>query len=77
MEILGMDHSQGGRLLVENWNLPQAIQKAICNHHAGLIGEPDPLVAAVHIADTLARASELGFGGDDLIPRPNGLAWEV
>ena len=78
MEILGMDHSQGGRLLVENWNLPPAIQKAICGHHAGLIGEPpDPLVAAVHIADTLVRALELGFGGDDLIPRPNEQAWEV
>jgi HD-like signal output (HDOD) protein len=78
MEILGMDHSQGGRLLVENWNLPPAIQKAICGHHAWLTGElPDPLVAAVHIADTLVRALELGFGGDDLIPRPNEQAWEV
>lgn len=77
-EILGMDHSQGGLLLVENWNLPPAIQKAICGHHAGLIGEPpDPLVAAVHLADTLARALELGFGGDDLIPRPSEQAWEV
>ena len=78
IEILGMDHSQGGRLLVENWHLPPAIQKAIGGHHAGVIGEPpDPLVAAVHIADTLVRALELGFGGDDLIPRPNERAWEV
>jgi len=78
MEILGMDHSRGGWLLVENWNLPPAIQNAIGGHHTGLIGDPpDPLVAAVHIADTLVRALELGFGGDDLIPRPNGQAWEV
>jgi HD-like signal output (HDOD) protein len=78
MEVLGMDHSQGGQLLVENWNLPPAIQKAICGHHGGVMGEPpDPLVAVVHIADTLVRALELGFGGDDLIPRPNEQAWEV
>jgi HD-like signal output (HDOD) protein len=78
IEILGMDHSRGGGLLVENWNLPLSIQKAICGHHTGLNGEPpDPLVAAVHIADTLVRALELGFGGDDLIPRPQEQAWEV
>jgi HD-like signal output (HDOD) protein len=78
LEILGMDHSQGGRLLAETWDLPPAIQKAIYSHHAGLSGEPpEPLVAAVHIADTLVRALELGFGGDDLIPRPNEQAWEV
>ena len=78
LEILGIDHSQGGRLLVENWNLPPAIQNAIYGHHSGSVGEPpDPLVAAVHMADTLVRALELGFGGDDLIPRPNAQAWEV
>jgi HD-like signal output (HDOD) protein len=78
MEILGMDHAQGGRLLVENWNLPPGIQNAIFGHHSGLVGDPpDPLVAAVHIADTLVRALELGFGGDDLIPRPNEQAWKV
>ena len=78
LEIMGIDHSLGGHLLVESWNLPPAIQNAIFGHHSGLVGDPpDPLVAVVHIADTLVRALELGFGGDDLIPRPNEQAWEV
>jgi HD-like signal output (HDOD) protein len=77
-EILGMDHSRGGTLLVENWNLPRTIHKAIRCHHAGLPEEgPDLLTAAVHMADILVRALELGFGGDDLIPRPNPRAWDL
>lgn len=62
-EFLGLDHARSGRLLVENWNLPWEIQKAIGSHHQGTTGEgPDPLVAAVHIADVLVRALELGLG---------------
>jgi HD-like signal output (HDOD) protein len=77
-EFLGMDHSLGGTLLVETWNLPPDIRQAIRHHHTGITGdEKDLLTAAVHIADILVRALELGFGGDDLIPRPNGQAWEL
>ena len=77
-ELLGMDHSRGGTILAENWNLPRDIQQAIRYHHTGLTGEEsDLLTAAVHMADILVRALELGFGGDDLIPRPNGEAWAL
>jgi HD-like signal output (HDOD) protein len=77
-EVLGMDHSRGGHLLVEKWNLPADIQKAIRCHHSGINTDgPDLLTAAVHLADILVRALELGFGGDDLIPRPNTQAWDL
>jgi HD-like signal output (HDOD) protein len=77
-EFLGLDHSTGGWLLVENWNLPPDIQQAIRSHHSGTADDrADPLAAAVHIADILARALELGYGGDELIPRPNDRAWQV
>ncbi|MCU0579762.1 MAG: HDOD domain-containing protein [Desulfobacterota bacterium] len=77
-DLLGLDHSRGGTILAENWNLPRDIQQAIRCHHTGLTGEDtDLLTAAVHMADILVRALELGFGGDDLIPRPQGEAWAL
>jgi putative nucleotidyltransferase with HDIG domain len=78
LKIFGIDHAQAGALLSGRWEFPEPIVKAIRYHGLGLIpGKPDFLAAAVHLGDILARALELGYAGDDLIPRPNKQALEV
>ena len=77
LEVLGMDHALIGSLLADQWKLPEPIHNAIRYHHFGMVGEkPDPMVASVHVGDILARAFELGFPGDDLVPQPNEDVWE-
>ncbi len=78
LEILGMDHALIGSLVADQWKLPEQIRNAIHYHHFGAIGEQaDFLVASVHLGDILARVLELGYPGDDLIPRPSECVWET
>ncbi len=78
LEVLGMDHALVGSMVADQWGLPEPIRNAIHYHHVGMVrGEPDLLVACVHLADILARALELGYPGDELIPQPNDCIWEV
>lgn len=76
--VFGTDHCEIGALLTERWQLPPSIGRAIRHHHNGIVpGVRDPLTAAVHLSDMLCRALELGYGGDDFIPRPNAEAVNV
>lgn len=73
--ILGIDHTTLGRRLAEQWRLPLLIQQAIWLHHQPFDALPDSLedrhlVAAVGLADTLARQQQLGFSGNHTFPVP-------
>ena len=67
--ILGIDHTRAGRRLAEHWKLPTELRDAIWLHHlAGpmlpsSVANP-PLVAIVHLADTLTREQRVGFSGN-------------
>ncbi len=78
IKVFGIDHTVVGQMLAEKWKLPQSIQDTIRQHHNGVVhsGEPNKLVAAVHIGDITARMLELGNPGDSLIPEPSNKAWE-
>jgi putative nucleotidyltransferase with HDIG domain len=62
---LGTDHAEVGAWLARLWNMPEGLQRAIGGHHAP--GE-DELCMVVHLGDILARALELGNGGDVFVP---------
>ncbi|HMK64994.1 MAG TPA: HDOD domain-containing protein [Thermodesulfobacteriota bacterium] len=77
-KLFSLDHGRAGALLAAQWHFPEPTIRAIQYHEQG--GSPqkgDVLVAAVHLGNILARALELGNGGDDLIPRPNPEALEL
>jgi HD-like signal output (HDOD) protein len=77
-EILGIDHSKAGSILSEKWKLPSSVHNAIQNHHAGIVpGENKKLVASVHVADIVARALELGYPGDNFVPKPVPEVWQL
>jgi putative nucleotidyltransferase with HDIG domain len=66
--IIGVDHCTFGRRLAERWLLPQAACQVIWLHHQPLEAIPESLpgrrlVAAVGLADAMAREHGLGFSG--------------
>lgn len=77
-EVLGCTHAEIGRLLAERWNLPVKLAEVIALHHRPAAAGPFALEAAVvHLADILARALDLGYGGDRKIPPLDTAAWGV
>ncbi len=78
LSVFGMDHSQAGAITAERWALPKSIISALRYHETGIVPDnPEFLVAAVHVANVLVRALELGYPGDDFIPQPNRQALEI
>jgi putative nucleotidyltransferase with HDIG domain len=66
VEYYGIDHTVLGATLTGQWNLPPELAAVVRHHHdsdaSGL-----PLVAAVSMADTLAKQAGIGYGGDHKI----------
>jgi len=91
--VIGFDHTLAGRRLARHWRLADRLEQAIWLHHqpvqpgpAGLEGAP--LIAAVQLADDLARRKRLGFSGNhvfgaggealaELLGLPGGAVEEV
>ena len=60
-EVLGTDHAELGGLLGAKWGFPPSITSAIARHHQPLsAGKDNRLVLALHIADFLAYAKNIG-----------------
>jgi putative nucleotidyltransferase with HDIG domain len=69
LEVLGLDHAEVGSWLAERWKLPPAVQTAIRRHHSPGDTRKDRDAAIItHMADIMARALQLGSGGDPTIP---------
>ncbi len=74
--VMGVNHTAIGRWLVERWNFPPGLVAPIRFHHQpALAREHRELVHAVHLGDILARALELGNGGDGRIPEIDPTVW--
>ena len=76
-EILGLDHGEIGRLLANQWNLPERLVEPIAYHH-----QPEKArkfkkeTAIVHFADIMTRAEDYGSGGDPWVPPLSAWAWK-
>ncbi len=67
-EVLGMDHAELGAAVVERWNFPEEICRAIRFHHTPQKALPDDLLThVVYLANiTCLLAGEGGSGVDGL-----------
>ncbi|MBT3273177.1 MAG: HDOD domain-containing protein [Spirochaetales bacterium] len=65
-QILTMNHSDVGGIVVDNWKLSDEIHDAVCHHHALTTyeGEHKDLLYTVAMANYFANISEIGFSGD-------------
>jgi putative nucleotidyltransferase with HDIG domain len=56
IEVLGMDHQEVGRILVERWNLPPSLSEVVAFHHQpSLATEYKSLSALVHLTDYMTN----------------------
>lgn len=58
--LFGMTHPEVGQRLAVAWNFPEQLAIIIGRHEGGFLGEPIPLLYAVHAADRLANAVQAG-----------------
>ncbi len=66
-QVLGFTHPEIGARLAETWNLPSAIVQCVRYHHEPeLMPTPDPLVDALHLADSVCILLGVGAGDDGL-----------
>ena len=77
-KILGLNHTETGRMLAERWGFPEETVNIIAKHHVGddcfgLTKE----IAAVHIGNILCIAFGLGSGGERRVPEVNPEAWKI
>ena len=74
--VLEVDHARIGEMLLRGWNLPETLIATTAYHHDPMLAKQKAkTVSIVHTANTLARALELGSGGDDLVPIVDAQAW--
>jgi putative nucleotidyltransferase with HDIG domain len=74
-EYLGIDHAHVGGELARLWKLPEAVADAIAGHHASEESEPENEMAdAVHVAEVLAHALDLGGGPNSRVPNLSDLS---
>jgi putative nucleotidyltransferase with HDIG domain len=66
VEYYGVDHAVLGAILAKQWNLPSELTTVVRHHHDPDAGEL-PLVAAVSMADVLAKQAGIGYDGDHKI----------
>ena len=64
--ILGVDHTELGAIYLAQHQLPDLLIEVVRHHHHPEAGNKNrELVAAVHIADMLARFARIGASGND------------
>ncbi|HYC30769.1 MAG TPA: HDOD domain-containing protein, partial [Gemmatimonadales bacterium] len=64
VDVFGFHHGQVGAALLERWKLPALLQEAVAWHHNPRLATRYPIeAAAVHVADHIANAFQLGTSG--------------
>ena len=80
VDTLGFSHADLGRLLLDQWRLPEALQEAVGYHHDPAAAESAQLEAAlVHLANNLANCSLIGAFCEDPTGSsvPADAAWAI
>ena len=78
LEIIDTNHAEVGGWLSKSWFLPDKLSEPIAFHHDVVKSETHRVkTAAVHIADTLIKASGFGNSGDKLVAPIQQIAWDT
>ena len=76
--ILGVQHAEVGGRLLERWNFPDNLVRAVCHHHDPLQARPDESLAAyVHLGDILAHMLGHGYGYQAYAVRCRAEAFDI
>lgn len=75
--VFGLDHAATGSALAAHWKFPEAIQRAVAEHHRDDCIGPPSLQLLVHAANTVAHALDLSGHEDDLAPPMSHAVWQA
>ena len=75
-DILGMDHTEVGRMLAETWRFPPALLEAVAEHHAPAGATAGSLANLIHVADAIAHGLGVGNAVDELVMPVERTAWQ-
>ncbi len=75
-EVLGFDHAEVGRLLLEQWAFPANLTLLVAHHHDPASAREPREAAVVQLADNLANAAEIAAGGMYVLPGMERSAWD-
>lgn len=64
-DMLGVDHSQAGKLLAEHWGLAPGLIEAIDHHHR--VHQRSTLSDCLFAANQISKKLEFGFAGNSVI----------
>ena len=77
-DVLGCDHAQVGRTLLDRWNFPGAFREAVAYHHLPRLASRYPVeAAAVHVAEVMAHAMGWGRSGERRVPPFDPTCWDT
>ncbi|MFB3925992.1 MAG: HDOD domain-containing protein [Syntrophales bacterium] len=77
-KILGFDHADVGRLLLQTWNLPPSLTEVVSFHHNPKGASSYPVeTSVIHVADIIAHCMRLGSSGEHYIPPLSESAWDI
>jgi len=76
-KVIGIAHTDIGKWLAEQWNLPLRIKEAIELHHTPDKALINPQITAiVHLSDILTKMNLVGFSGDNKVIPPHPVIWK-
>jgi len=75
--VLGFNHSQIARCMLEKWNFPPALTEIISSHHAPGKSEMQKEAGILQAADNLALAVGIADGGMYVLPGVDDEVWDV
>ena len=77
-EVIGCDHAEVGRVLLEQWKLPEVLCETVgCHHNIAAAEEARLDAAIVHLATVIASRAELPIDHEGPLPQVDPLAWEL
>jgi HD-like signal output (HDOD) protein len=76
-EILGFDHTQVAEQLMKTWDFPEHLTQIIAHHHNPAQAENPKEAAVITLADILANARAISFGGQFVLPALPDETWDV
>ncbi len=76
VRVLGFDHQEIARALLQHWKYPPLLVQAVAYHHnPGASPAAATEAAVVHLSDYLANAMQWGSSGERFIPPLSLKAW--
>jgi HD-like signal output (HDOD) protein len=74
--ILGCNHVQLGKYLLQKWRLPLSLENNLYYHHEPSKADNQAQAAVVHVADLMVNALGIGSSGNHFVPPFDTEAWE-